>query len=198
MSMSVIFAMIIFSLSMSISPGPVNMIALSSGASHGFKVTMKFVSGATIGFSLLLLLIGLGFEFIPFKQELFINTIKYLGCIFIAHMGYKIVISKHEPQIGDSSSTFLHGFLLQWSNPKAWMACLSGISAFNTGNIKSLLTFVLIYFFICYISIAFWALVGDRLRNIMKNKIYLRMLNVILGLMLMFIALHLFLMRNGA
>lgn len=196
--MSVIFAMIIFSLSMSISPGPVNMIALSSGVNHGFKVTMKFVSGATIGFSLLLLLIGLGFEFIPFKQKIFINTITYLGCIFIAYMGYKIVTSKFEPKIGDSSSTFLHGFLLQWSNPKAWIACLSGISAFNAGNIKTLFTFVLIYFFVCYISIAFWALVGDRLKNIMKNKIYFRMLNVILGLMLMFIALHLFLMRNGA
>lgn len=196
--MSVIFAMMIFSLSMSISPGPVNMVALSSGVNHGFKTTMKFVSGATIGFSLLLLFIGLGFEFIPFKQELFINTVTYLGCIFIAYMGYKIATSEYEPKVNASSSTFLHGFILQWSNPKAWIACLSGVSAFNSGSIKTLLTFVLIYFFICYISIACWALLGDRLKNLMKNKRYFRILNITLGLMLILIALHLFLMKGAA
>jgi threonine/homoserine/homoserine lactone efflux protein len=58
--MSVIFAMCLFSLSMSISPGPVNLITLSTGVNHGFKNAMPFVSGATLGFTLLLLMVGLG------------------------------------------------------------------------------------------------------------------------------------------
>jgi threonine/homoserine/homoserine lactone efflux protein len=59
--MSPVIAMISFSLTMSISPGPVNMVIISSGASYGVRKTFSFVSGVTIGFTLLLLFIGLGF-----------------------------------------------------------------------------------------------------------------------------------------
>lgn len=59
--MNLFFAMFFFSLAMSISPGPVNMVIVSSGINYGIKRTMPYVSGATIGFTLLLLFIGLGF-----------------------------------------------------------------------------------------------------------------------------------------
>ena len=52
--MTLIFAMCSFALSMSISPGPVNLVTLSSGINHGFLRTLPFVAGASIGFSLLL------------------------------------------------------------------------------------------------------------------------------------------------
>jgi hypothetical protein len=35
--MSLILAMFMFALTMSISPGPVNMVIISSGANHGFR-----------------------------------------------------------------------------------------------------------------------------------------------------------------
>jgi threonine/homoserine/homoserine lactone efflux protein len=59
--MSLFIAMFSFSLVMSISPGPVNMVIVSSGASYGVRKTFSFVSGGTIGFTSLLLFIGLGF-----------------------------------------------------------------------------------------------------------------------------------------
>ena len=59
--MTLLLAMLSFSLVMSITPGPVNMIILSSGISYGVKRTIPYVSGATVGFTLLLLLIGFGF-----------------------------------------------------------------------------------------------------------------------------------------
>ena len=43
--MSMIFAMCSFALSMSISPGPVNLLTLSSGINHGFLRTLPFVAG---------------------------------------------------------------------------------------------------------------------------------------------------------
>jgi threonine/homoserine/homoserine lactone efflux protein len=38
--MSLILAMFMFALTMSISPGPVNMVIISSGANHGFRKTL--------------------------------------------------------------------------------------------------------------------------------------------------------------
>jgi len=46
---------------MSISPGPVNMMIISSSINHRVRKTLYFVSGDTIGFILLLVLIGLIF-----------------------------------------------------------------------------------------------------------------------------------------
>ncbi|MGM8794272.1 hypothetical protein [Enterobacter asburiae] len=37
------------------------MVIISSGAVHGFRKTFSFVSGATIGFTLLLIFICFGF-----------------------------------------------------------------------------------------------------------------------------------------
>jgi threonine/homoserine/homoserine lactone efflux protein len=59
--MSLFIAMLSFFFVMSISPGPVNMDIVSSGARYGVRKTFSFVSGAAIGFILLLLFIGLGF-----------------------------------------------------------------------------------------------------------------------------------------
>ena len=58
--MSVIFSMAAFALASSISPGPVNIVSLGCGARHGLRAALPHVTGATLGFILLLLLIGLG------------------------------------------------------------------------------------------------------------------------------------------
>ena len=44
----------------SASPGPVNIVAVSSGISFGVRRTLPQVAGATLGFSLLLFAIGMG------------------------------------------------------------------------------------------------------------------------------------------
>nr|BFE96380.1 hypothetical protein GCM10020185_69160 [Pseudomonas brassicacearum subsp. brassicacearum] len=58
--MSLILSMAAFALVASITPGPVNIVALSSGARYGFRATLRHVGGATLGFVLLLVLMGLG------------------------------------------------------------------------------------------------------------------------------------------
>jgi len=58
--MSLIISMAAFALATSITPGPVNVVAISSGARFGFAASQKHVAGAALGFTLLLVLIGLG------------------------------------------------------------------------------------------------------------------------------------------
>jgi threonine/homoserine/homoserine lactone efflux protein len=151
---------------MSISPGPVNLITLSTGANHGFKNAMPFVSGATLGFTLLLLMVGLGIGGLVSQNQVLLDLLGYGGTAFICYMGYKIVVSKPEIQIQSKTRPgFYQGFLLQWLNPKAWIACISGISAFNLADsLPMLAIFVSLYFVICYASIASWALVGDKIK----------------------------------
>jgi threonine/homoserine/homoserine lactone efflux protein len=181
---------------MSISPGPVNLITLSTGINYGFRSAMPFVSGATLGFTLLLLVVGLGVGELAAQNRLFLDVLSFVGSLFIAYMGYKIATSEPEIEVvGRSKPSFGQGFLLQWLNPKAWIACLSGVSAFNLAGSNTLLvTFVSLYFVICYLCVASWALAGDKISDLFASAGNLRILNRVMGAALILVALYLLLL----
>jgi threonine/homoserine/homoserine lactone efflux protein len=196
--MSVIFAMASFALSMSISPGPVNLITLASGINHGFVRTLPFVAGASIGFSLLLFMLGLGltlgFDYLP---SYLMTALQILGALFIAYLGIQTIRSAQQSAEAidvknDNLPGFLKGALLQWLNPKAWIACLSGITAFQVAHSVSLLmTFTTLYLIICFISISCWAALGNKLQNLLQHPQHLMRFNQLMGAGLILIAGHL-------
>lgn len=189
--MSLILSMMLFSFSMSITPGPVNIITLASGVNYGFKNTMPFVSGATIGFTLLLFSIGLSLTFISAYLPTLMYILKYAGSLFIAYMGFSMIVTKGKLNtIKTQRPTFKQGAFLQWLNPKAWMASIAGVSAFNVSqSFQQLFLFVSIYFVICYLSITLWALVGDKIKNWLSKDSNIKIFNYLMGSALIFIAL---------
>ncbi|WP_420546789.1 LysE family translocator [Curvivirga sp.] len=192
--MSVILAMGGFAAAMSASPGPVNILALTSGLNHGMGRTIPFVTGATIGFTLLLALIGLGFSSIVEGHLIALKFLKYLGSVYILTIAYKLIRASGNIDIEVSSKpSFVKGFALQWLNPKAWVACLAGISAFTTvGDFGSLLLFCSIYFVICFIAIFGWAALGHISEILVNNTRRMRFFNCCMGGLLACTAIYLF------
>ncbi|SRR5579883_2166948 len=188
--MTLLLAMFSFSLVMSITPGPVNMIILSSGINYGVKRTIPYVSGATIGFILLLFFIGFGFSQFINAYPFFLTYLAIVGSLYIIYIGYKIASSKTELEICKKDAPkFYEGFLLQWINPKAWIACVSGASIFSSeGSYDSFLTFTIIYFIVCYISLSIWAILGDKVSYLLKDNFRLRLFNFTMGLLLIITA----------
>ena len=181
--MSLLIAMFSFSLAMSISPGPVNMVIVSSGASYGVRKTFAFVSGGTIGFTSLLLFIGLGFYKIIDLYPLLLKYLAIAGSLFIVYMGYLIASSKPELDIKEQKlPTFIQGFLLQWLNPKAWIASVAGVSLFSVPNNNQVfLTFSLIYFLVCYLSLFSWSVLGDKVTILLNSQLKLKLFNQLMG-----------------
>ncbi|AJQ93691.1 LysE family translocator [Gynuella sunshinyii] len=186
-------AMALFALTMSISPGPVNLISFSIASSHGFKRAFYFVSGATIGFTLLLAVIGLGATQLQSTLPVAIRYMGYAGTAFIIWMGFKVMTA--DPSLKTDAGhapNFLHGFLLQWLNPKAWIACISGVSAFNlSSSYGRLVIFVGLYFVICYISMVLWAWAGKQVRALIHDEAMILRVNRIMGGLLILIAAYL-------
>lgn len=191
--MSMLFAMFLFSLSMSATPGPVNLITLSSGVNYGFKNTLPFVSGATIGFVLLLLSIGLGLNLFTETYPELLAVFKYLGSLFIAYLALSLILADGNLVIEKGKQpSFTQGFILQWLNPKAWMACIAGVAAFNPQNSPStLFVFVSIYFLVCYCCIALWAFTGERISHYLTEQENLLIFNRIMGGVLLSVAFYL-------
>ncbi|MBV1908991.1 MAG: LysE family translocator [Kangiellaceae bacterium] len=191
--MTLIFTMILFSLTMSATPGPVNLITLASGVNHGFRKTLPFVSGATIGFVLLLAAIGLGLSLVAEDYPQLLMSLRYIGSGFIAFMAFSIIRARGKLKVEKGNRpTFVQGVFLQWLNPKAWMACIAGVTAFNSENTVSiLLLFITIYFLVCYVCIALWALAGDKISRWLVEKIHYERFNLIMGSVLMLVAVYL-------
>jgi threonine/homoserine/homoserine lactone efflux protein len=181
-----------FSLAMSISPGPVNMIILSSGVDYGAKKTLPYVSGATIGFTLLLLFVGLFFGKFIETYPFLLSFLSIVGALYITYMGYKIASSHPEINVEKRNiPKFYEGFLLQWLNPKAWIACVSGVAIFSSPEgYGSFLTFASIYFIVCYASLAIWAFLGEKVSVLLKSRLRLRLFNLSTGLLLIATALY--------
>jgi threonine/homoserine/homoserine lactone efflux protein len=181
--MSLLIAMFSFSLAMSISPGPVNMVIVSSGASYGVRRTLPFISGGTIGFTLLLLFVGLGFSKVINLYPYFLKYLAVIGAFFIVYMGYLIATSTAELAIKQQKQpTFIQGFLLQWLNPKAWIACTIGVSLFSEPNShQTFLTFSFIYFLVCYCSLFSWSVLGNKAAILLNSQRRLTLFNQFMG-----------------
>lgn len=191
--MSLLIAMLSFSLAMSISPGPVNMVIVSSGVSYGIRKTFPFVSGATIGFTLLLLFIGFGFYEVINLYPSILEYLAIAGSLYIMYMGYLIGSSRPELDIQKQKQpTFMQGFLLQWLNPKAWIACVAGVSLFSAPENKEVfLTFSLVYFVVCYLSLFSWSVLGDKVKVFLSSESRLKLFNLLMGGLLIITAIFL-------
>ena len=194
---STILAMAVFSFVMSFSPGPVNLISLSIGFNRGFKTALPFVSGATIGFTLLLFCIGLGLGSITKQFPVIFNVLSIVGSSFILYMGYKMSRSSSAIELEkDNLPSFLDGVLLQLLNPKAWAACLVGVTAFGAADDFSKLSlFTIIYFAICYVGIGSWAFIGGKIFQKLNSPSSVIIFNKVMGIGLILVGLFLLIQR---
>ena len=193
MTITIILSMIALSFAMSISPGPVNILIISSAVNHGFKKTFAFVSGATIGFTLLLVCVAFGLIVFIEDNRLFLQVLSIVGAFFIIYLGYKIASSKDSIKIDKQKTktlNFYEGFLLQWLNPKAWIACVASVPLFSSTK-QELITFIIIYFILCYLSLLFRALFSEKLSIFLDNNKKLTIFNFTMGGLLIIPAIYL-------
>lgn len=178
--MSVVFSMAVFALAASITPGPVNIVALGSGARFGFRASLRHVAGATLGFVLLLVLIGLGLHELLRQWPLLTQGIRLFGVAFLLYMAWKLARDdgRLDADAAARAPSAWYGALMQWLNPKAWLACVAGMGAFAAdGDVGLVWLFAGLYLLICYLSIACWAYAGSCLRHYLSNPAQMRLFN---------------------
>lgn len=130
--MSLLISMAAFALASSITPGPVNIVALSAGARYGVRPAMRHVLGATLGFTLLLLLIGFGLHETLQQWPFLTRIIQWSGVIFLLYMAFRLAIDSGQLNMSEQGSgpSLVHGAIMQWLNPKAWLASIAGMGVF--------------------------------------------------------------------
>ena len=185
--MSLTLSMAAFALAASISPGPVNLVALAAGARHGLRPALRHVTGATLGFCLLLMLVGLGLHAVMLRWPGLTEALRWAGILFLLYMAWKLAADNGRLSDGDAHKApgFFYGALMQWLNPKAWLACVAGVGAFvGEGETALLWRFTLIYLVICYLSGGCWAWAGTVSRRHLEEPRRMRLFNRALAALL--------------
>jgi threonine/homoserine/homoserine lactone efflux protein len=178
--MSLIVSMAAFALAASITPGPVNIVAMSAGAQYGFRASQRHVAGATLGFVLLLVLMGLGLHEVLTRWPFMTRVVQLAGVAFLLFMAWKLATDDGQLNAKDSgrAPSMWYGALMQWLNPKAWLACVAGMGAFVAdGEARLVWQFAAVYLVICYLSVGCWVYAGTFLRGYLSNAKGMRAFN---------------------
>ncbi|RVT45478.1 LysE family translocator [Rheinheimera sediminis] len=187
MTLSLLLSMALFAFAASFSPGPVNLVSVSSGARYGLSSGLSFVTGATCGFVLLFVLIGLSLHHVLSVLPLLTQVLQWLGVAFLLYLSYQLFHDNGElsEQASSKAPDFSTGVVMQWLNPKAWLASLSGIAAYiPEATISQLLIFAGIYLPICWLSLSAWLWAGIALGHYLQKPARMRLLNKSLALLL--------------
>ncbi|WP_417597996.1 LysE family translocator [Oceanospirillum sp.] len=178
--LSVLSSMTIFALVASITPGPVNLVGLSSGARYKLPVGLIFITGATLGFVVLFIAIGLGLYQVMQEFPALNRILQWGGVAFLLWLSYLLIKDNGEISEQDQKKApgFMTGAGMQWLNPKAWLASASGIAAHTaSGELNEVLIFAAIYLPICWLSLLCWVYAGAFMRQYVHNAGMMRVIN---------------------
>jgi threonine/homoserine/homoserine lactone efflux protein len=188
MQPDLLLALIGFAFVSSITPGPNNMMLLASGVNFGFRATIPHLLGVTIGFTLMIALLGLGFGRIFAAWPLLYSILKYVGMGYMLWLAWGIANSGPvgEGETRGVPMTFLQAAAFQWVNPKAWVMGVGAIATYTKPEqyITSVLLVAAVFGVINLPSVSLWAAFGSAMRKVLRNPVIIRIFNLVMALLL--------------
>lgn len=184
------FPVVLYAFVTSASPGPVNIVAASSGISYGVRRTLPQVMGATLGFSLLLFAVGLGLGKLFSNTPWLLTSLKLTGSLFLCYLAFKLWRSSSV--VTDLSLSrppgFWDGMLAQWTNPKAWIVAAAGVATYAVPGDQYLTSVGIIaatFLLVCFPCIAAWAVFGAAARSLLETPRMIHRFNIVMAILLL-------------
>lgn len=167
-------ALAFFAFASSITPGPNNLMLMASGANYGFARTVPHLLGVTIGFTGMILVVGLGVASVVAAAPWMFGLLKAVSAATLLWLAWKIATAA-PPSRGQeargSPMTFIQAALFQWVNPKAWMMAVTAVTAYLPENAPPimLLAVALVFGLINLPSCGAWAVAGAQMVRCLQH-----------------------------
>jgi threonine/homoserine/homoserine lactone efflux protein len=190
MSHSLLIAFVIFATVMFFTPGPNNIMLLSSGLTYGFRRTLPHVAGITLGFAFMIGAVGLGLGTIFITYPVLQTILKYAGVAYLIYLAAAIAMSG--PLTPDQDNrrgpmTFWGAAMFQWINVKGWVMVIGTITAYaGIASFPWNITIqVMLSLLLGALSCSAWALFGSALRPILTSRKAVRAFNIVMAVLLL-------------
>ena len=174
--LTVIISFALFALTQVGTPGPANMILLTTGARYGLRRALPFVFGVILGKQFIIWPIGFGIIGYVANVPSVFMILKVLSALYIIWLSYKIAnLRITVRELPESPPGFLSGLIVHPLNPKAWGMIITGYTSFISNEINTLTAILIISCTLIGMQIILhhlWCWGGQRLALLVKGRSY--------------------------
>ena len=186
------FAIAVFVLAAT--PGPALLSILGTGAAFGFRVGLKYVTGALVGANVVILLVISGLaNFLEGLPQIRVILI-FISLCYLSYIAFQIATSNSNSGLERTTNLvgFKDGVIIQLINPKAYAVALALFSGFPFSKqtlfveiyLKLLITNVI--FIPAYLA---WLLTGVKLNSLNLSHKKVRKVKITLAFLMLVAAL---------
>ena len=190
LSQRLLFAFVAFVFVMFFTPGPNNVMLMSSGLTYGFRRTLPHMAGVTLGFAFMIAAVGVGLGTVFIAYPVLETVLKYLGAAYLVYLAVIIAMSG-PPTDGQAQRrgpmSFWGAAMFQWVNGKGWVVVIGTITAYAAiahfpWNIVIQTAISLV---VGTASTVAWALFGSALRPVRSTGRSVRVFNAVMAALLL-------------
>lgn len=182
----------------SATPGPNNLLLVSSGALYGWRRTLPLLAGILLGFAILLASAVLGLGSIVAKWPQLVDIVRIMGAAWLAAMSVRFFLAAKETDGVERERAalsrpfrFFEGVMFQWINPKALILALTSAGAYIALAdlpVQRAMIIVGVFFVAGLVSCTTWMFAGDVLNRYMSGGRSARYVNLGMGILILLTA----------
>ena len=181
--------LIVFAFGASATPGPNNIMMLSSAAAHGLRRTLPQLAGISIGFGVMVALVASGLGLPLARQPALQLVVLAAGAAWMVWLAWRIATA---PVRGAARPPRPLGFwsacAIQWVNPKAWLMATTATAAFLPQGRDPLVygpLIGLVFTLVGVPCVGGWGVIGASGAPLLRHPARLRVFNVAMALLLL-------------
>ncbi|WP_433746212.1 LysE family translocator [Paenibacillus amylolyticus] len=181
---------LIYCIVVTFTPGPSNIIILSSTQKVGARKTMHYVWGATLAFGLLLTASAFLNQLLAGVLPGILKVMQIVGGLYMVYLAYQIYKMGTTEDAPNQVTGFGNGFIMQFVNPKVVLFTFTVIPSyvlpFYQSSFSSFL-FVLLITFIGFLAYSSWVVFGTVFRTLLNR--HQKLLSILMALFLLYSAI---------
>ena len=181
MDTALFLSLIGFAFVASVTPGPNNLLLMSSGALFGWRRTVPHLAGIQIGFACLMTAAVFGLGQLVDGWPWLIGIVRILGATWLAWLSWRFFHAAMAPARPEQRMEtapisrpfrFHEALLFQWVNPKGIIAALSSAGAYIAIAEEAWLRAIIlagVFFTTGLIACATWTVAGNALNRYLSS-----------------------------
>jgi threonine/homoserine/homoserine lactone efflux protein len=205
MESTLLVSLIGFAFISALTPGPNNLLLMSSGALFGWQRSLPHLGGILLGFAILMTSAVFGLGSIVARWPWLVTIVRVIGASWLAWMSLRYFVAGLRGPGTDRNSSpapisrpfrFLEGVLFQWINPKALILVISAAGAYIAlaeSIVQRAMIIVGVFFIAGLFSCSLWMIAGDALNRLMSSGKSASYVNLGMGALILLTALHILL-----
>ncbi|SEO83846.1 LysE family translocator [Paenibacillus sp. OK076] len=183
-------AFFIYCIVVTFTPGPSNIVILTSVGQVGPRKTMEYVWGATVAFGMLLAASALLNHLLAEILPGILQVMQIVGSVYMIYLAYQVYKMGSTETASKQVTGFLNGLIMQFVNPKVVLFTFTVIPSYVLPYYDSTMStflFVIIITIIGFFAYSSWVVFGSVFRTLLNR--HQKAVSILMALFLIYSAI---------